>query len=162
MLNDTTSPLDRQPRFRPRFLTYLKVCNTKIKHYEKINKSNFNSPEIEYKLGLCYLWSAAHNELAKEHLEKGLQKGYTTNSGVPLLEYDFYHNDYTSEDINYGLGRAYQLHLEFDKAIEQYNIFKQKYETAYHGKGKDHNAELKVLEHIIETANNGKIKYYGY
>lgn len=127
-----------------------------IKYYEKINKSNHNSPEIEYRLGLCYLLSASHNELAREHFEKAYTQGYNTTEEDPILDYDFYHNDYISEDINYCLGRAYQLHLEFDKAVEHYNIFKGKYEKAYNGKGKQQNQELKVLDHIIETAYNGK------
>ncbi len=46
--------------------------------------------------------------------------------------------------------------MEFDKAIKHYNIFKDKYEQAYHGKGKEHNAELEVVNHLIETATNGK------
>lgn len=127
-----------------------------IRYYEKLNKSNHNSSEIEYKLGLCYLLSASHNELARTHLEKAYEDSLRTDKYDPVLDYDFYHNDYVSEDINYCLARAYQLHLEFDKAIMHYNLFKDKYDKVYHGKGKQHNAEIKVIDHLIETAQNGK------
>ncbi|MCP4520223.1 MAG: OmpA family protein [Cytophagales bacterium] len=126
-----------------------------IKYLEQLNKSTKNSAEIEYKLGVCYLLSAEHNELARTHLIKANEQGYKTDE-EPVLDYDEYHNDYISEDIDYCLARAYQLHLEFDKAIEHYNLFKEKYDTFYKRKHKQQVRELAMVDYYIQTANNGK------
>ena len=67
------------------------------------NQYNPENPELNYKLGVCYLFTDNKYEAINY-----LYKAYMLNPEV-------------SDDIHLMLGQAFQLVLEFDNAIEHYN-----------------------------------------
>ncbi|NLA24516.1 MAG: OmpA family protein [Bacteroidales bacterium] len=67
---------------------------------------NRKSAELNYKIGVCYLFSSEKTS-AVEYLKDAA----TLNPNV-------------ASDIDYFIGRAYHLSYEFDKAIEYYERFK--------------------------------------
>ena len=66
-------------------------------------KYNSENPELNYKIGICYLYSDDKYESINY-----LRKAYIAKNQI-------------SNDIHYVLARAYHLTLEFDRAIEEYN-----------------------------------------
>jgi outer membrane protein OmpA-like peptidoglycan-associated protein/tetratricopeptide (TPR) repeat protein len=72
-------------------------------HYLFANKYNSENPELNYKIGICYLFSDDKYESINY-----LRKAYIADNQI-------------SSDIHYVLARAYHLTLEFDRAIEEYN-----------------------------------------
>jgi outer membrane protein OmpA-like peptidoglycan-associated protein len=77
-------------------------------HYLFANQYNPDNAALNYKLGVCYLFTDNKYEAIKY-----LVHAYTLDADV-------------SSDIHLMLGMAYQLVLEFDKAIEQYNMHSSK------------------------------------
>ncbi len=71
---------------------------------------NPENPELNYKLGACYLFTDNKYEAINY-----LHKAYLLNADV-------------STDIHLMLGKAFQLILEFDNAIEHYNSHMEKLE----------------------------------
>ncbi|HDR68387.1 MAG TPA: hypothetical protein ENN61_04980, partial [Bacteroidaceae bacterium] len=63
---------------------------------------------MNYKIGVCYLFTGSRYEAIKY-----LTRAYELDSDV-------------TGDIHYMLGRAHHLALEFDRAIEQYQLHRQK------------------------------------
>tara|TARA_Y100000589_G_scaffold321098_1_gene351815 strand:- start:5657 stop:7753 length:2097 start_codon:yes stop_codon:yes gene_type:complete len=99
--------------------------------YLEANEFNPNSSELNYKIGLCYLYSTY-----KTNALQYLLKAYKLNPNV-------------SNEIHYYLGRAYHLNLELDKAIEEYQ--KQKsYIT------KDSPITMEMIDKRIKECNYGK------
>lgn len=78
-----------------------------ITFYEAANKFNPNNSELNYKLGQCYLRSTF-----KMNALHFLQKAQELN---PAISGDFF----------YYLGQAYHLHMEWDKAIENYSKYQK-------------------------------------
>lgn len=75
-------------------------------HYLFANQYNSNNAELNYKIGICYLYSDDKQEAISY-----LQKAYELDPGI-------------SVEIFYLMGRAYHLNEEFDKAKEQYITYK--------------------------------------
>lgn len=73
-------------------------------HYLFANQYNSENPQLNYKLGVCYLFTDDKYRAIDYFL-----KAYTLDPEV-------------SRNINYLLGQSYQLVLEFDKAIRHYNM----------------------------------------
>ncbi len=71
---------------------------------------NSETPELNYKLGCCYLFTDNKYEAINY-----LHKAYMLNPDV-------------SSDIHLMLGQAFQLVLEFDNAIEHYNLHMEQLE----------------------------------
>ncbi|MFH1005238.1 MAG: OmpA family protein [Bacteroidota bacterium] len=74
--------------------------------YLKANNFNPNNVLLNYRLGVCYLFSA-YKQKAVTHLEKAYQL-----------------NPIVGENLYYYLGRAYHLNMEWDKAIKEYQAAK--------------------------------------
>ncbi|MDF1574132.1 MAG: OmpA family protein [Bacteroidales bacterium] len=74
-------------------------------HYLYAHQYNSENAALNYKLGVCYLFTDNKYEAIDY-----LLKAYTIDPRV-------------SGDIHRMLGMAYQLVLEFDKAMEQYNLY---------------------------------------
>jgi outer membrane protein OmpA-like peptidoglycan-associated protein len=72
-------------------------------YYLFANKYNSENAELNYKIGICYLFSDDKFESINY-----LRKAYISKNQV-------------SKDIHYVLARAYHQTLEFDRAIEEYN-----------------------------------------
>ncbi|MEA3451841.1 MAG: OmpA family protein, partial [Bacteroidota bacterium] len=77
-----------------------------IKYYLIAFQYNPNNPELNYKIGICYIKSV----MGFESLEY-LQKAFDTKNNVAY-------------DIEYFLARAYHLNKKFNKAIEYYTKYK--------------------------------------
>lgn len=73
----------------------------------KANKFNPNNAELNYRIGRCYIMNAVYKEEAVPHLEKALKL-----------------NPNIKPDIQYHLGIAYHLTMEFDKAIAAFEKYK--------------------------------------
>ncbi len=94
---------------------------------------NDKNAELNYKIGVCYLYSDDKFESIKY-----LRNAYLLKENV-------------GEDIHYLLARAYHLTNEFDRAIEEYN----KYLEALHPKKVT--LESLGIKRFIEECKNGKI-----
>lgn len=79
-------------------------------HYLFAHQYNSENPELNYKLGACYLYTDNKYEAISY-----LQKAYFLDPEV-------------STDIHLMLGQAYHLVLEFDDAVEHYNAHMEKLE----------------------------------
>jgi outer membrane protein OmpA-like peptidoglycan-associated protein/tetratricopeptide (TPR) repeat protein len=75
--------------------------------YLTAHQYNSENPELNYLIGFCYLKTEDKYEAIKY-----LKKAYDKKSNI-------------TPDINFYLGRAYHLVLDFDKAIEQYTAYKK-------------------------------------
>jgi len=71
------------------------------------NKFNSNNAQLNYRIGRCYLMNAVYKEEAVPHLEKALKL-----------------NPNVAPDIQYHLGIAYHITMEFDKAIAAFEKYK--------------------------------------
>ncbi len=100
--------------------------------YLTAHQYNSENPELNYLIGICYLYTDDKYEAIKY-----LRKAYEKKPNI-------------SPEINYLLGRAYHLVLEFDKAIEHY--------TAHRKSLKPNEAVLQndYLDKLIIECKNGK------
>lgn len=73
--------------------------------YLKVYAYNKDCPELNYKIALCYFRSD------------------TKAKALEFLKAAYLKDPFVSKDVLYLLGRAYQLNLDFDKAVEEYNSF---------------------------------------
>ena len=103
-----------------------------LTYYIEANKINPNNANLNYKIGICYLFTK-DKQLGLEHLEKAKQLN-------PQVNYE----------LSYYLGRAYHLNHQFDKAIEYYNEFKRRLSP------KEFAVRGKELDKYIEECENGK------
>ena len=84
-----------------------------LEEYMAANKYNSEFAELNYKIGVCYLYTGE-----KKKAITYLEKAYKLNKDVTF-------------DIKYELGRAYQVNYKFAEAIDYYNDFKRTdYEAA--------------------------------
>jgi len=98
--------------------------------YLKAYAYNSSNAELNYKLGICYLYSDQKTEAVKY-----LEKSFQTDASV-------------TGDIHFQLGRAYHMRLEFDEAIKEYNLYKTSF-TKY--------KRIPVnVDKYIEECYNGK------
>lgn len=100
-----------------------------IPFYEKAQAFNPNNALLNYKLGECYLFSV-YKSKAKDHLLKAFELQPSINPR-----------------INYYLGQAYHLNLEFDRAIAFYT----KYRASIQDPWENEDIQLR-----IQQCNNGK------
>ena len=106
--------------------------NEALDYYLKANLFNPDNAELNYKIGICYLYTADKDK-ALEHLEKA----YNLKSDV-------------AEDITYYLGMAYHQNLNFDQAINYY----RKYLDVLNPRNKA--KYLNDINKKIEECKNGK------
>jgi len=78
-----------------------------LKHYRMAYHYNAEDPGLNYRIGLCYLYT--------DHKEKALSSLQAAYAGDTAL----------APDIHYYLGRAFQYRYEFDKALQSYRAFLQ-------------------------------------
>jgi len=67
---------------------------------------NEDNAALNYKIGVCYLYSGKNRVKAMEHLQKAVTLDL-----------------YVSPDVQLLLGKAYHLNLEFEKAVAEYNNY---------------------------------------
>lgn len=78
-----------------------------LPYYLKANEFNPNNAELNYKIGECYLGSPFKAK-SLPYLKKALELDKAVNPEIRFL-----------------LGQAYQLNMEWEKAIKEYQTFKQ-------------------------------------
>ena len=93
---------------------------------------NAENPELNYLIGVCYLYTEDKFEAVKY-----LRKAYEKKPGI-------------SPEINYLLGRAYHLILEFDKAIQHYSAHRTSL------KPKEAVLQYDFIDKLISECRNGK------
>ena len=110
---------------------YFNLC---IPYYEKAQEFNPNNAALNYKLGVCYLYSPIKDR-SLEHF----QKSYALDP------------NYDSYNIQYLLGRGYHLSSMWNDAIEAYEnqLIKLKAEQAS-------DEEFRVIRKFLEEAESGK------
>jgi len=101
-------------------------------HYLLANKYNSENPELNYKIGVCYLLSDDKYDAINY-----LRRAYMAKNQI-------------STDIHYLLARAYHLTLDFDRAIEEYN----KYITGLPQKHIVRDSQR--IRRMIQECENGK------
>ncbi|HXC05788.1 MAG TPA: OmpA family protein [Bacteroidia bacterium] len=77
-----------------------------VDFYKKAQLFNPNNADLNFKIGFCLMWMPAGKFDALSYLEKA----YKLNSNV-------------NPDIQYMLGRGYQLSMDLDKAIAAYKAY---------------------------------------
>lgn len=80
-----------------------------IPYYVSANKFNPNNALLNYKIGYCYLTK---------------HSAFKTKA-IPYLETAFKLNSNVAVNIHYLLGQAYQLNMEWDRAMQEYNAYIQ-------------------------------------
>jgi outer membrane protein OmpA-like peptidoglycan-associated protein/tetratricopeptide (TPR) repeat protein len=108
--------------------------NLCIPNYEKAYAFNPDNAELNYKLGVCYLYSAT-----KAKSLAYFEKSYSLDP------------NYDSYNIKYLLGRGYHLNSQWDEAIEAYDsqliVLKSNEATE---------EEFRVIRKYLEEAKYGK------
>lgn len=79
--------------------------------YLSLQNLQLNDPSLNYHIGLCYYYSENHKADAISHLEY-------------VLKYDT--RERVNADVYYYLAHSYHYEQEFRKAIDHFNIYKQK------------------------------------
>ncbi len=100
-----------------------------LKHYLKVYEYNSSSNVLNFKIGICYVWTADKKAALK----------YFLNSSPEV-----------SEIYYLALGRAYQYNLKFDKAKEAYDNYINSLK-----KWKQHDA-IKLHDQLISECEVGK------
>jgi len=101
-------------------------------YYLSAYNYNSNNAELNYKIGICYLFTDN-----KFTAIKYLKKAYTTKPNV-------------SPDIRYMLARAYHYAMDFDNAILEYKAYFESLPP------KQKEQEKKKIAKYIEECENGK------
>ena len=102
-----------------------------LEHFLKAQAFNPNNSELNMKTGRAFL-NSNQKLKALEHLEKSFRL-----------------DPYLDEEIHLYLGQAYQLHMMWDKAIEEFNTYKKNIPES-------DETNHKILNKKIEECNNGK------
>ncbi len=109
-----------------------------LKEYLKAYEYNQHYPELNYKIGACYLYSTE-----KEKAIDFLDKAYKAKPGV-------------AKDIQFLLGWANHMIYNFDEAIELYRQFKlENPQTESNKKNKD-NVVIHDVDKRIDECERGK------
>lgn len=103
------------------------------------DSENFN---LNYKIGVCYLYSANEKSKSLPYLIKASQN--------TIANYDPFSHAEKKAPINalFYLGRAYHLNYEFDAALLNYNTFKEKITKKHY--------LFNEVDHHIQQSINGK------
>jgi len=109
--------------------------NLAVKHYQAAYDFNPDNAEINYKLGVCYLYSPVKSKSLK-HIEKSFQL----------------RPDYDAYNIHFLLGRGYHLNGNWDKATVE---FEKQLEVLRGQNGQE--AEFKKIRKFMEEAGHGKV-----
>jgi len=102
-----------------------------LPHYLNANKYNSKNPALNYKIGVCYLYSD-NKKASLEHLRRAFDLG-------PQV----------AKDLHYWLGKSWHINLRFDLAIEEYNMYRKSLKS-------DEMSTIGVqLDKYIQECNNG-------
>jgi outer membrane protein OmpA-like peptidoglycan-associated protein len=110
-----------------------------LTHYLKAYEYNRNNPELNYKIGVCYLYSAT-----KSKSLEFLRKAYNAKKDV-------------ASDIYFMIGWGLQLNYEFDDAIDYFGKYKQYAEENIKKSRKGRETNLDTDKHIRECEVGKKL-----
>lgn len=102
-------------------------------HYLFAHQYNSENLILNYRIGICYLYTDDKYEALKY-----LRKAFTNNPDL-------------HPDIEYHLGRAYHLVLEFDKAIDHYKSYRKKVISMGLIK------EVGKIDKLVQECENGNV-----
>lgn len=103
-----------------------------LRYYLKAYEYNQNNPELNYKIGACYLYSTT-----KSRSLDFLQRAYRANPNV-------------ADDIYFLIGWGLQLNYEFDEAIKYFEKYKQTVEKQDTRRRRRSEPQLDPGKHIRE------------
>ncbi len=106
--------------------------NLAREHYLQAHQYNSEHPVLNFKIGVCYLYTDDKYEALKF-----LRKAYDQAPDMSI-------------EMQYLLGRAYHLVLEFDKAIEYYTVYKRNL------KPEEFATQSLYIDKLIQECENGK------
>ncbi len=106
--------------------------NRALEYYLKANGFNSENAELNYKIGVCYLYSS-FKQNALNFLEKSQKLDPNVNESLP-----------------YYLGRAFHLEMKWDKAIEEYSEYKKKIDGLDIKKSDDVDKKIQECKYGIE------------
>jgi outer membrane protein OmpA-like peptidoglycan-associated protein len=86
--------------------------------YLKLIEKGYNTANIKYKIGECYLYIPGQKQKALSYLKEASEKASEKYTGTELNE------ENAPETALFLLAIAYRLHNKFDKAIEAFNVMK--------------------------------------
>ncbi len=135
------------------YLSYGDYTNA-LPFYLKADSVKSGSAELDYKIGMCYIYSP-HHEKALPYLEKAYEEGYRDKED-PEMEKNLFFDAYESQSLFFNLGRAYHWNYKFDQAIRFYVMELDRYEIAYQNPHEKED-EKKVLENFIRQAERARV-----
>lgn len=106
------------------------------KYYNQLLQSVIDNPEYFFEAGIAYYNSDVEKEKALGYFQSALRLSTTD----------------TIAEIHYYLGKSYQYLNEFNKAIEQFNLFKNQINS----NSKYAGTLIKEVDRAIEMCNNGQ------
>ncbi len=109
-----------------------------LTQYLKAYEYNQNNPELNYKIGACYLYSTD-----KSKARGFLKKAYNAKPGV-------------ASDIYYLLGWGYHINCEFDEAINYYRKYKNETIESGGKKSKKSTGPIIDVDKKIRECETGK------
>ena len=107
---------------------------------QSVQPDNFN---INYKVGVCYIYSANEKKKALDYLVKAVQN--STNNYDPFSASE----KKSPIESYYYLARAYHINNELDAAMLNYNSFKEKISKKHY--------LFNEVDHNIEQCKNAKL-----
>ncbi len=110
-----------------------------LTHYLRAYEYNRNNPDLNYKIGVCYLYSAT-----KSKSLEFLRNAYRAKPDV-------------ASDIYFMIGWGLQLNLEFDEAIEYFRKYKSYAETSPRRSRRGETTRLNPDKHIRECETGKKL-----
>ncbi|MBI4929590.1 MAG: OmpA family protein [Bacteroidetes bacterium] len=108
------------------------LYNRALEFYLKANDFNSENAELNYKIGVCYLYSS-FKQKAVPHLEKARK----LNSEV-------------NDKLYYYLGRGYHLAMQWDKAITNFDEYKKRIAGSEEEKTSDADKKIQECKNGIE------------
>ena len=114
--------------------------------YLRLDSIQPATPNINFKIGMCYLNSPTYKNKSIPYLEKAVRDVSDNYKELSQKE------AHAPQSAYFYLARAYHLNNEFDKAIEWYNIYKR----VLLQNEKKNLADIEEMDHNIEQCNNGK------
>ncbi|MDY0315108.1 MAG: OmpA family protein, partial [Bacteroidales bacterium] len=109
-----------------------------LAEYLRAYEYNQYCPELNYKIGACYLYSTE-----KAKAITFLEKAYKSKPGVAF-------------DIHFLLGQAFQYNFKFDEALTNYRSFKNEYLASSSKKSKKKNEPEYDVDKKIKECEAGK------
>lgn len=118
-----------------------------LRIFEKLHKKSPNNSNIKFYLGLCYYKTQPKTNLAYEYLE-------SIKSSISIQHNDRFDEESAPIQTYFILGKAYQYNSEFDKALENYNLYMSSLKKSDRVEIKKTENQIKQIETAIYHYSN--------